>query len=200
MGGIGSKKAGRDFTEVRHINRTHVEVGRKSVYNKEGGFRLFDYVDETAGPTTIIYSNGTQHTIPARPKAGFISDLHWGGEIAIAAVVAVIVVWALLRIGRACIKYRNYKRFHDFSIGDENRERRRAYKSILRKGPTPKACGVFYSAYRVGDAEAGGARGRERTRTDKQQQQKRSQSIDSVIIEKNSRRDAKRRRRSSSEC
>ena len=197
MGGFGSKKAGRDFTEVRHINRTHVEIGRKAVYNKEGGFRLFDYVDETAGPTTIYYGNGTVHTIPTRPKAGFISDVHWGLEVAIAAAVAVVVAWALLRIARACIKYRNYKKFHDFTIGDENRERRRAYKSILRKGPTPKACGIFYSKYGVGDAEAGSAGGRGRApRRKDQQPEKRSRSIDSAIIEK----DSKRRRRLSSEC
>ena len=40
-----------------------MELGKKLVVNKEGGFRLFDYVSESGGPTTADYCNGTIKTL-----------------------------------------------------------------------------------------------------------------------------------------
>ena len=53
MGLHSSKDPGSDFNEVRLINRTHVELGKKVIVTKEGGFRLFDYISKRAGPTVV---------------------------------------------------------------------------------------------------------------------------------------------------
>ena len=59
MGHSQSQQAGHDFNEVTHLNKTHVELAKRVVVNREAGFRLFDYVSESSGPTTIRYLNGT---------------------------------------------------------------------------------------------------------------------------------------------
>ena len=199
MGLYTSKHAGRDFTEVRHINRTHVELGKKVVVTKEGGFRLFDYIEENAGPTVVDYGNGTTHTILPRPKSsGIFTAFEIGVEIAIAAGVFVVLVWAGIKIAKMCIRYRNYKRYHDLSIGDESRERRKAYKSLVSVGPKPKTFARFYGKSIVNpeDAESGQREGRRRAKG-KPGQEKRPRSIDSLIIAKEEKKESKRRRRSS---
>ena len=60
--------AGRDFNEIRHINKTHVELAKKMVVSKVGGFSFFNYVSEGGGTTYVDYGNGTTghiHTPPA---------------------------------------------------------------------------------------------------------------------------------------
>ena len=201
MGLYSSKHAGRDFNEVRHINKTHVELGKKVVVTKEGGFRLFDYIEVNEGPTIVDYGNGTTRTILPRPKSsGIFTDFELGVEIAIAAFVFIILVWAGLKVAKMCIRYRNYKRYHDLSIGDESRERRKANKSLVIVGPKPKTFARSYgrNISAPEDADSGQRAGRRRVKG-RSGQEKRPRSIDSLIIAKDEKKESKRHRRSSGE-
>ena len=145
MGAFSSKRAGRDFTSVRHVNRTHVELGKKVVINKEGGFRLFDYVAESGGPTTVDYGNGTistLHPAPTQPK--LLTDLGIAFDVVILAVTAVILLKLALCAFRAIRRYRNYRAFHKAYIGEAGRDRRKAFRDLSLYGPSPESYNTFY--------------------------------------------------------
>ena len=131
---------------MRHINRTHVELGKKLVVNKEGGFRLFDYLSESGGPIIVDYSNGTVRTF--HPPAGqpkLFTELGVAFDVVLVAATILILLRLALAAFRAVRRYRNYMHFHEAYIGTDGRERKEAYRNLVRFAPQPTAYNKFFS-------------------------------------------------------
>lgn len=142
---ISSQSAGRDFTEVRHINKTHVELAKKQVISKIGGFNLINYVSEGGGTTFVDYGNGTtQHVHHLPQEHSGITGIGLALEIVISAITLLLLLKIGLAAARAIRKYRNYKAFHAEAIGEEGRGLRAAFKSLTKSGPT-EALAAFYA-------------------------------------------------------
>ena len=176
-----------------------MELGKKLVVNKEGGFRLFDYVSESGGPTTVDYGNGTVRTFhPPASEPKLFTELGVAFDVVIAAITALVLLRLALAAFRAIRRYRNYMHFHEAYIGTDGRERKEAYRNLVRFGPQPDAYNKFFSpaksrsttepsvAYAAGGtASAAPAAGG--GKADNNQSLARSASFDSTIMLKNER-------------